>query len=87
MSGGRVRALRSGRGEIDCEAVVSAAGMGSPALLGLLGRPLPLQAGKGYSFSVGLEPGVAPHPLFRRAPGRGLAHRRQQPFRFDRVCG
>ncbi|MFF7640887.1 FAD-dependent oxidoreductase [Streptomyces canus] len=54
--GGRVTALRTSQGEIPCQAVVIAAGMRSPALLGLLGRRLPLQAGKGYSFSVDLDP-------------------------------
>ncbi|WP_416986214.1 NAD(P)/FAD-dependent oxidoreductase [Streptomyces sp. T028] len=53
---GRVTALRTSQGEIPCKAVVIAAGMRSPALLGLLGQPLPLQAGKGYSFSVDLDP-------------------------------
>ncbi|MGI5423156.1 NAD(P)/FAD-dependent oxidoreductase [Streptomyces sp. CA-179760] len=53
---GRVTALRTGQVEIPCQAVVVAAGMRSPALLDLLGRPLPLQAGKGYSFSVDLDP-------------------------------
>ena len=53
---GRVTALHTSQGEIPCTAVVIAAGMRSPALLDLLGRPLPLQAGKGYSFSVDLDP-------------------------------
>ena len=53
---GRVTALRTAQGEIPCSAVVIAAGMRSAGLLGALGRPLPLQAGKGYSFSVDLDP-------------------------------
>ncbi|MCX5598736.1 FAD-dependent oxidoreductase [Streptomyces phaeochromogenes] len=55
-SGGRVTALRTAQGEIPCSAVVVAAGMRSPGLLRDLGSPLPLQAGKGYSFSVDLDP-------------------------------
>ncbi|WTP55896.1 FAD-dependent oxidoreductase [Streptomyces phaeochromogenes] len=55
-SGGRVTALRTAQGEIPCSAVVVAAGMRSPGLLRALGSPLPLQAGKGYSFSVDLDP-------------------------------
>jgi D-amino-acid dehydrogenase len=55
-SGGRVTALRTAQGEIPCSAVVIAAGMRSSDLLGSLGHPLPLQAGKGYSFSVDLDP-------------------------------
>lgn len=44
-------------GEIACGGVVIAAGMRSAALLGTLGHHgLPLQAGKGYSFSVDLDP-------------------------------
>ncbi|MGX1474147.1 UNVERIFIED_CONTAM: glycine/D-amino acid oxidase-like deaminating enzyme [Streptomyces canus] len=53
---GRVSALRTDRGEIPCSAVVVAAGMRSPALLRELGHRLPLQAGKGYSFAVDLDP-------------------------------
>ncbi|MEU6373573.1 FAD-dependent oxidoreductase [Streptomyces sp. NPDC046909] len=54
---GRVTALTTGHGDdIPCQAVVIAAGTRSPALLHHLGRPLPLQAGKGYSFSVDLDP-------------------------------
>ncbi|MFD9188707.1 NAD(P)/FAD-dependent oxidoreductase [Streptomyces phaeochromogenes] len=55
-TGGRVTALRTAQGEIPCSAVVVAAGMRSPGLLRDLGSPLPLQAGKGYSFSVDLDP-------------------------------
>ncbi|MGW0943030.1 NAD(P)/FAD-dependent oxidoreductase [Streptomyces sp. NPDC002623] len=54
--GGRVTALRTAQGEIPCAAVVVAAGMRSARLLGTLGIRLPLQAGKGYSFSVELDP-------------------------------
>ncbi|MBV1937295.1 FAD-dependent oxidoreductase [Streptomyces sp. BV286] len=55
-SGGRVTALRTVQGDIPCSAVVVAAGMRSPGLLRTLGSLLPLQAGKGYSFSVDLDP-------------------------------
>ncbi|WP_328345522.1 NAD(P)/FAD-dependent oxidoreductase [Streptomyces violaceus] len=55
-AGGRVTALRTTDSELPCSAVVVAAGMRSPALLRLLGHHLPLQAGKGYSFSVDLDP-------------------------------
>ncbi|MBK3577245.1 FAD-dependent oxidoreductase [Streptomyces sp. MBT65] len=54
--GNRVTALRTATGEIPCSAAVIAAGTRSSDLLGSLGRPLPLQAGKGYSFSVDLDP-------------------------------
>ena len=55
-SGERVVALRTAQGEIPCAAVVITAGMRSSGLLSSLGQPLPLQAGKGYSFSVDLDP-------------------------------
>ncbi|MFF0161280.1 NAD(P)/FAD-dependent oxidoreductase [Streptomyces sp. NPDC005263] len=55
-SAGRVTAVRTTQGEIACTAVVVAAGVRSAGLLGDLGAPLPLQAGKGYSFSVDLTP-------------------------------
>ncbi|MFJ9248453.1 NAD(P)/FAD-dependent oxidoreductase [Streptomyces sp. NPDC101776] len=54
--GDRVTALRTATGEIPCSATVIAAGTRSSDLLGSLGHPLPLQAGKGYSFSVDLDP-------------------------------
>lgn len=54
--GDRVAALRTATGEIPCSAAVIAAGTRSSDLLGSLGHPLPLQAGKGYSFSVDLDP-------------------------------
>ncbi|GAA4006041.1 NAD(P)/FAD-dependent oxidoreductase [Streptomyces plumbiresistens] len=55
-SGERVVALRTEQGEIPCSGVVVTAGMRSSDLLSALGQPLPLQAGKGYSFSVDLDP-------------------------------
>ncbi|GHE35624.1 NAD(P)/FAD-dependent oxidoreductase [Streptomyces capitiformicae] len=56
VAAGRVTGVRTGQGEIPCSAVVVAAGMRSPGLLRELGAVLPLQAGKGYSFSVDLDP-------------------------------
>jgi glycine/D-amino acid oxidase-like deaminating enzyme len=62
-SGGRVTAVRTAQGERRCSAVVVAAGTWSEGLLRMLGHRLPLQAGKGYSFSVRLN--SAPrHPLY-----------------------
>jgi glycine/D-amino acid oxidase-like deaminating enzyme len=52
---GRVVAVRTSGGDIGCGAVVVAAGVWSGALAARLGVRLPLQAGKGYSFSVKLE--------------------------------
>ena len=52
-----VTTIRTDRGEIPCSALVIAAGVRSGDLLReLTGRRLPLQAGKGYSFSVDLDP-------------------------------
>jgi glycine/D-amino acid oxidase-like deaminating enzyme len=53
-AGGRVRAVLTERGEIRCRGVVIAAGAWSATPLAQLGVRLPLQAGKGYSFSVEL---------------------------------
>jgi glycine/D-amino acid oxidase-like deaminating enzyme len=62
-SNGRVVGVRTTRGDLRCSAVVVAAGTWSSPLLRELGHRLPLQAGKGYSFSVKL--GAAPrHPLY-----------------------
>ncbi|MEW2394950.1 FAD-dependent oxidoreductase [Streptomyces sp. NPDC046862] len=62
-AGGHVTAVRTGQGDIPCAAVVIAAGMRSAQLLGSLGQSLPLQAGKGYSFSVDLDPAPG-HTLY-----------------------
>jgi glycine/D-amino acid oxidase-like deaminating enzyme len=55
-SSGSVVGVRTRHGEIACGGVVLAAGMWSRPLLRTLGYHLPLQAGKGYSFSVDLDP-------------------------------
>ncbi|MEU6251534.1 FAD-dependent oxidoreductase [Streptomyces sp. NPDC047043] len=74
-TGGQVTAIRTDLGEIACSSVVIAAGMRSSRLLGALGHPLPLQAGKGYSFSVDLDPAPR-HTLYfgeRRAVASPIA--------------
>ncbi|MCX5053259.1 MULTISPECIES: FAD-binding oxidoreductase [unclassified Streptomyces] len=74
-TGGQVAAVRTDLGEIPCDVVVIAAGMRSSRLLGALGHPLPLQAGKGYSFSVDLDPAPR-HTLYfgeRRAVASPIA--------------
>jgi glycine/D-amino acid oxidase-like deaminating enzyme len=62
-SGGRVCAVVTPGGERPCSAIVVAAGTRSAGLVRELGHRLPLQAAKGYSFSVRLD---APprHPLY-----------------------
>jgi glycine/D-amino acid oxidase-like deaminating enzyme len=55
-SGGVVRAVRTAGGDLSCRAVVIAAGTWSRRLVAECGQHLPLQAGKGYSFSVDLDP-------------------------------
>jgi D-amino-acid dehydrogenase len=62
-SNGAVSAVCTTAGDLRCRAVVIAAGTWSAPLLKALGHRLPLQAGKGYSFSVELA--AAPrHPLY-----------------------
>jgi glycine/D-amino acid oxidase-like deaminating enzyme len=63
VSNGSVAGLRTSQGELACGAVVIAAGMWSQGLLRRLDRPLPVQAGKGYSFTVDLDPAPA-HALY-----------------------
>ncbi|ONI91680.1 FAD-dependent oxidoreductase [Saccharothrix sp. ALI-22-I] len=60
---GAVTAVRTNEGELPCRAVVIAAGMWSQPLLAQLGVRLPMQAGKGYSFSVDLDPAPS-HALY-----------------------
>jgi glycine/D-amino acid oxidase-like deaminating enzyme len=54
-AGSRVRAVSLSDSEVRCSDVVIAAGTWSADLTGLLGIGLPLQAGKGYSFSAQLQ--------------------------------
>lgn len=56
VSADSIAAVRTRDGEIECGGVVVAAGMWSARLLRGLDARLPLQAGKGYSFSVDLDP-------------------------------
>lgn len=59
---GRVRAVVVDGQPLDCDDVVIAAGTWSADVLGMLGAPVRMQAGKGYSFAVDLP--VAPkHPI------------------------
>jgi glycine/D-amino acid oxidase-like deaminating enzyme len=62
-SGERVRAVLTSAGERRCSAVVIAGGTWSAGLLRTMRVRLPLQAGKGYSFSVQL-PSAPRHPLY-----------------------
>ncbi len=60
--GGRVVAVETEHGAIDCANVIIAAGAWSADLLGRIGCPVLLQSGKGYSFSVDLP--IPPrHPI------------------------
>ena len=52
---GEVTKVLTSAGEIDVSGVVVAGGTASAALVGMLNRRLPLQSGKGYSFSVDLD--------------------------------
>ncbi|NGY60127.1 FAD-binding oxidoreductase [Lentzea sp. NEAU-D13] len=57
FSGGdRVRVVHTSEGDLRCSGVVVAAGMWSQRLLASLGVRLSMQAGKGYSFTVDLDP-------------------------------
>ena len=56
--GKKIAKVRTATGEIMADAIVLAAGSWTTALAGSIGIPLPMQAGKGYSFSV--RPSVMP---------------------------
>lgn len=58
LDGARVRSVRATGGDLDATDVVLAAGAWTARLAALLGTWIPLQAGKGYSFSV--APAVMP---------------------------
>ena len=62
-SDGRVSAVELGSEWLDCSAVVVAAGTWTSDVLARLGVRLPLQAGKGYSFSVEL-PDPPQRPMY-----------------------
>jgi D-amino-acid dehydrogenase len=52
LSGARIRGVQTTQGEFFPRAVVLAAGVDSSALARMLNINLPIQAGKGYSFSI-----------------------------------
>jgi D-amino-acid dehydrogenase len=52
---GRVTAVHTSEGDLECSSVIVAAGAWSADLLNHLGIRLPLQSGKGYSFSIDLD--------------------------------
>lgn len=63
LADGSVAGVRTSQGDLACGTVVIAAGMWSQGLLRRLDRPLPVQAGKGYSFTVSLDPAPA-HAMY-----------------------
>jgi D-amino-acid dehydrogenase len=68
----RVTALRTSTGVRRCDAVVLATGAWLPSLARLVGARLPVEAGKGYSFS--LRPAQVPrHPLLLIEPHVGCS--------------
>jgi D-amino-acid dehydrogenase len=70
--GDAIARVRTAAGAIEPDAVVLAAGAWSPRLARLMGLRLPVQAGKGYSFSV--RPTVVPrHALLLAEPHVGCS--------------
>jgi D-amino-acid dehydrogenase len=68
----RLTALRTSSGVRRCDAVVLAAGAWLPSLARLVGARLPVEGGKGYSFS--LRPARMPrHPLMLMEPHVGCS--------------
>jgi glycine/D-amino acid oxidase-like deaminating enzyme len=63
LESGRVAAVHTSAGSIDCASVAVAAGTWSSQLLRVCNVRLPVQAGKGYSFSVDLDP-APQHALY-----------------------
>ncbi|MDE2875863.1 MAG: FAD-dependent oxidoreductase [Gemmatimonadota bacterium] len=70
-----VVAVRTNRGEFAVDAVVLAAGASTGALTGMLGWPIPLTAGKGYSVTI-----EGPANQLRRPLYLGDAHVGLTPF-------
>lgn len=61
VAAGAVRGVETADGErVAADAVVLATGPFSPALAEQVGRPLPIQPGKGYHREVAVGPGAAP---------------------------
>jgi D-amino-acid dehydrogenase len=57
--GGKIRSLRTTRGDFEAEHYVLAAGSWTPLLGRRLGLSIPIQAGKGYSLVI---PSISPEP-------------------------
>lgn len=62
LSGGRIKAVRTDRGNIRPRAVVIASGMWSKTLADLLGHRVPLESQRGYHVTIA-DPGVMPRNM------------------------
>jgi len=70
--GDAIRRVRTAAGDVEPDAVVLAAGAWTPRLARMIGLRLPVEAGKGYSFSV--RPAVMPrHALLLAEPHVGCS--------------
>jgi D-amino-acid dehydrogenase len=72
ITGNRIRALRLTSDLLHADVVVLATGAETPLILRTLGRRLPMIAGKGYSFTVELEP-LPRHALLFLEPHVGCS--------------
>jgi len=73
IEGGRLRGVRTDRGEIACDAAAICAGAHSAGLARAAGTPVPLESERGYHVMVG-APGVGPRTPMMAADGKLIAH-------------
>jgi D-amino-acid dehydrogenase len=77
--GRRITSVVAGDRELECSSVLIAAGVWSAELARQVGIRLPLQSGKGYSFSIDLDP--APKRALYFGDNRRFADRGHDPTR------
>jgi glycine/D-amino acid oxidase-like deaminating enzyme len=70
IAGNRIRGVRTSNGKVEADAVVIAAGLGSPALAKLAGVKLPLEASPGVLAHTAPQPRLTDSVVF--APGSTL---------------
>jgi D-amino-acid dehydrogenase len=81
LEGGRVKAIRTDRGEFPCEAVVVAAGAWSKPLAAALGDRVPLETERGYHIMI-RDPEAMPRLPIADADGKFVGTPMETGLRF-----
>ncbi|MGE5200899.1 MAG: NAD(P)/FAD-dependent oxidoreductase [Acidobacteriota bacterium] len=81
LEGNRLKAIRTDRGDLPCDAAVVAAGAWSKPLAAMLGDKVPLETERGYHLMIG-DPEVMPRMPVADAEGKFVATPMETGLRF-----